>query len=166
MEPTGTDHADSCLQLDLTGLGLEANICYGLAVTKRLFGPSVRLPIRPRIVCVARRGICGKQALMRIRNYGNSTSSVVVLHGGPAASGDVAPVAQGLSDLFTVIEPWQRGSGAETLSVAHHVEDLHSVIMGLDCASPPALVGHSWGAMLALCYAATHPSKPGAIAWR
>lgn len=100
---------------------------------------------------------------MRIRKYGNSIHSVVVLHGGPAASGDVAPVAQGLSNLFTVIEPWQRGSGAETLSVARHVEDLHSVIMGLDCASPPALVGHSWGAMLALCYAATHPSKAGPI---
>jgi pimeloyl-ACP methyl ester carboxylesterase len=100
---------------------------------------------------------------MRIRKYGNSVRTVVALHGGPAASGDAAPIAQGLSDLFTAIEPWQRGSGGETLTVARHVEDLHCLIMELDSASPPALVGHSWGAMLALCYAAAHPNKAGPI---
>jgi pimeloyl-ACP methyl ester carboxylesterase len=100
---------------------------------------------------------------MQIRKYGNSAQSVVVLHGGPAMSGDVAPIAQGLSDLFTAIEPWQRGSGAEPLTVARHVEDLHSVIVGLASAAPPALVGHSWGAMLALCYAAAYPDEAGPI---
>src|SRR5581483_9183731 len=101
--------------------------------------------------------------LMRIRKYGNSVPAVVVLHGGPAAWGDVAPVAQGLSDLFTAVEPWQRGSGEETLTVSGHVEDLHSQITGLNGASPPALVGHSWGEMLALCYAAAHPHAAGPI---
>ena len=100
---------------------------------------------------------------MRTRKYGSSVQSVVVLHGGPAASGDVAAIARGLSDSFTAIEPWQRGSGAATLTVARHVEDLHSLIVGLDSAAPPALVGHSWGAMLALCYAAAHPNKAGPI---
>ena len=100
---------------------------------------------------------------MRVRKYGNSVHSVVVLHGGPAAVGDAAAIALGLSDLFTAIEPWQRGSGEETLTVARHVEDLHSLIMGLDAAAPPALVGHSWGAMLALCYAAAHPNTVGPI---
>ena len=100
---------------------------------------------------------------MRIRKYGNSAHSVVVLHGGPAASGDAAPIAQGLSDSFRAIESWQRGSGEGTLTVARHVEDLHSLITGLDSDLPPALVGHSWGAMLALCYAAAHPSKAGPI---
>ena len=98
-----------------------------------------------------------------MRKYGSSAHSVVVLHGGPAASGDVAAVALGLSDLFAVIEPWQRGSGEERLTVARHVEDLHSVIMGLNSTSPPAVVGHSWGAMLALCYAAKHPKNAGPI---
>src|SRR5687768_3033103 len=100
---------------------------------------------------------------MQVRKYGNSDRLVVVLHGGPAATGDVAPIAKGLSDSFTALEPWQRGSGEETLSVARHVEDLHSLMMGLDLVSPPALVGHSWGAMLALCYAAAHPNKAGPI---
>ena len=100
---------------------------------------------------------------VRVRKYGKSAHSVVVLHGGPAASGDAAAVAQGLSDSFTAIEPWQRGSGEETLTVARHVEDLHSLIVGLDCASPPAIVGHSWGAMLALCYATAHANEAGPI---
>jgi pimeloyl-ACP methyl ester carboxylesterase len=100
---------------------------------------------------------------MRIRQYGNKKESVVVLHGGPAATGDVAAVAQGLSDRFTAIEPWQRGSGNEPLTVARHVEDLHDLIKGMDPPVPPALVGHSWGAMLALCYAAAHPNLAGPI---
>jgi pimeloyl-ACP methyl ester carboxylesterase len=29
--------------------------------------------------------------------------------------------------------------------------------------TPPALVGHSWGAMLALCYAAAHPREAGPV---
>jgi pimeloyl-ACP methyl ester carboxylesterase len=78
-------------------------------------------------------------------------------------SGDVAPIAQGLSDLFTAIEPWQRGSAAEPLTVARHVEDLHTLIVGLVSDAPPALVGHSWGAMLALCYAAAYPDEAGPI---
>jgi pimeloyl-ACP methyl ester carboxylesterase len=100
---------------------------------------------------------------MRTRKYGSSQHTVVVLHGGPAAVGDVAPVAEALSDTFTAIEPWQRGSGGETLTVARHVEDLRSLIAGLDSVSRPALVGHSWGAMLALCFAATHPESAGPI---
>jgi pimeloyl-ACP methyl ester carboxylesterase len=88
---------------------------------------------------------------------------VVVLHGGPAAVGDAAPIARGLSDSFTAIEPWQRGSGEEPLTVARHVEDLRALITGLNSASPPALVGHSWGAMLALCYGASYPNEAGPI---
>jgi pimeloyl-ACP methyl ester carboxylesterase len=100
---------------------------------------------------------------MRFRKYGNSGPLVVVLHGGPAAVGDGAPIAQGLSDSFTAIEPWQRGSGEHPLTVARHIEDLHTFLGELDADSPPALVGHSWGAMLALCYASSHPKHTGPV---
>ncbi len=100
---------------------------------------------------------------MRVREYGESGPRVVVLHGGPAAVGDVAPVAVGLSDSFRVVEPWQRGSGEERLTVARHVEDLSTLISDYCDDAHPALVGHSWGAMLALCYAAAHPIKIGPI---
>jgi pimeloyl-ACP methyl ester carboxylesterase len=74
----------------------------------------------------------------------------------------MARVARGLADAFRVLEPLQRGSGPERLTVARHVADLHEVVRG--CESRPALVGHSWGAMLALAYAAAHPDRASAVA--
>ncbi len=100
---------------------------------------------------------------MFVRHYGDSGSPVLVLHGGPAAVGDVAPVAKGLSGSFHAVEPWQRGSGGSSLSVARHVADLHELAVDLNGDSPVAIVGHSSGAMLALCYAAEHPRKAGPI---
>ena len=94
---------------------------------------------------------------LRLRTHGSSGPTVIVLHGGPGAVGDAAPMARALADSFRVIEPWQRGSGAESLTVAGHVEDLHELIQARCADSPLAIVGHSWGAMLALAYAAAHP---------
>lgn len=102
---------------------------------------------------------------MHIRGHGKSGPLVIVLHGGPAAAGEAAPIARGLADSFRVLEPWQRGSGDEPLTVARHVEDLHELVeehVGGHGARP-ALVGESWGAMLALAYAAAHPAEVGPI---
>jgi pimeloyl-ACP methyl ester carboxylesterase len=106
---------------------------------------------------------------MRVRKHGTAGPLVIVLHGGPAAAGEAAPVARGLADSFRVLEPWQRGSGEEPLTVARHVEDLHALVAGLALESGgqegvrPALVGESWGAMLALAYAAAYPDEVGPI---
>jgi pimeloyl-ACP methyl ester carboxylesterase len=62
-----------------------------------------------------------------------------------------------------VLEPFQQGSGAEPLTVARHVEDLHDLIQTKCAATRPALVGSSWGAMLALAYAASHPDRVGPL---
>jgi len=75
----------------------------------------------------------------------------------------MAPVARGLQDHFRVLEPFQRGSGGEPLTVARHVEDLHELVGSLRANSKPALVGSSWGAMLALAYAAEHPDAAAAL---
>jgi pimeloyl-ACP methyl ester carboxylesterase len=99
----------------------------------------------------------------RIRFYGNGGPPVIVLHGGPGGSGGSASVAQGLSGEFQVIEPWQRPSGEKPLSVAVHVADLHQLICSRCRRRRPALVGESWGAMLALAYAAQHPDDIGPI---
>jgi len=99
----------------------------------------------------------------RIRTYGTSGPLVVVLHGGPGAAGYMAPVARGLADSFRVIEPLQRGSGSEPLTVARHVADLHELVESRCGAARPALVGSSWGAMLALAYAAAHPGSAGPL---
>jgi len=106
---------------------------------------------------------CAKLLAMFVRRYGQAGALVLVLHGGPAAVGDVAPIAQELSKFFRAVEPWQRGSGSVPLTVARHVADLHELATDLGGDSPLAIVGHSWGAMLALCYAAEYPSNAGPI---
>jgi len=55
---------------------------------------------------------------MLVRRYGKMGALVLVLHGGPAAVGEVAPIARELSASFRVVEPWQRGSGSVPLTVA------------------------------------------------
>lgn len=101
---------------------------------------------------------------LTVRRYGTTGPFVFVLHGGPGAPGHMAPVARGLSDVFQVLEPWQRGSGCEPLSVARHVEDLHDLVTTWCRGARPGLVGSSWGAMLALAYAAAHPGATGPLA--
>ena len=91
-----------------------------------------------------------------VRRYGESGPLLIVLHGGPAHQDRLG----GLADSFKVLAPFQRGSGAEPLSVALHVADLFRLIQELGAEEHPALVGHSWGAMLALAYAG---ARPGAV---
>jgi pimeloyl-ACP methyl ester carboxylesterase len=102
---------------------------------------------------------------LHTRSYGSSGPLVIVLHGGPGARGEAAPIARGLADSFRVLEPWQRGSGEEPLSVDRHIADLHGLIESRGPADrpAPALVGESWGAMLALAYAAAYPASAGPI---
>jgi pimeloyl-ACP methyl ester carboxylesterase len=103
-------------------------------------------------------------ASMHVREYGAAGPCVIVLHGGPGAAGSMARVARELADMFRVVEPFQRESGGERLTVARHVADLHEVMSFYANDRPPALLGSSWGAMLALAYAAAaHPDATGPL---
>ena len=107
-------------------------------------------------------------SMLRCRRHGERGPLVVVIHGGPGAAGYMAPVARELSNEFRVIEPLQRGSRDGPLTVARHVEDLRDVLLHEARGERPALVGSSWGAMLALAFAAGHPGLAGArvlIGW-
>lgn len=96
--------------------------------------------------------------ILETRTYGEVGSPVaVVLHGGPGAPGYMAPVGRELGEGFRVLEPLQRPSGGEPLSVALHVADLHETLGAHDALGAP-LIGSSWGAMLALAYAVEHAS--------
>jgi pimeloyl-ACP methyl ester carboxylesterase len=99
---------------------------------------------------------------LRVRRWGEAGPVVIVVHGGPAAVGGAAGLAEGLSGRFRVLEPWQRGSGPEPLTVARHVADLQAIVETLP--GRPAIVGESWGAMLALAYGVAHPLGAAAIA--
>jgi len=103
--------------------------------------------------------------LLQTRRYGQwGRPTVLVLHGGPGAVGYMAPVARRLSGDFDVLEPFQRrGDRDVPLTVAQHISDLHAVIKAYCSGGSPFLVGHSWGAMLALAYAAEHGENAEAI---
>jgi pimeloyl-ACP methyl ester carboxylesterase len=98
-----------------------------------------------------------------VRTYGDDGPPVFVLHGGPGAPGHMAPVARALSDRFRVFEPLQRRADDRPLTVARHVADLHEAIHLHSPGTRPALVGASWGAMLAMAYAAAHPESAGPV---
>jgi len=100
---------------------------------------------------------------MRVRTYGNSGPLVIVLHGGPGAAGHMAPVARGLAESLRILEPFQRGSSAIPLTVARHIEDLRELVESCGEGTRPALVGSSWGAMLALAFAAGYPDLAGPL---
>ena len=104
----------------------------------------------------------GRQTI-KVRQYGEKGAFVLLLHGGPATPGYMKPVAEELAKQFRVIEPFQRGSGPEPLTVARHVQDVQAVIAAYCDREKPLLVGHSWGAMLALAWAAEHPDTPKAL---
>ena len=98
-----------------------------------------------------------------VREYGPGVETVIALHGGPAAAGDLAPLARELGRRWHVLEPFQRGSGGQPLSVATHVRDLDDLVRERCGGRRPFLLGHSWGAMLALAYAAEHPAVPAGL---
>lgn len=97
------------------------------------------------------------------RHYGEAGPWVVAVHGGPGAPGHMAPIARRLAARYRVLEPLQRRSGAESLSVAVHVSDMESAIRANCGSTRPAVVGSSWGAMLALCHAAANPHSTGPL---
>jgi pimeloyl-ACP methyl ester carboxylesterase len=97
--------------------------------------------------------------LIEVREYGEGDSTVVVLHGGPGAPGSAASLARELASGFRVLEPLQRRRGTEALTVERHCDDL--AVVAPDRA---ALVGWSWGAMLALSYASRYPARASAVA--
>lgn len=87
-----------------------------------------------------------------LRTYGQVPYTVVLLHGGPGVSGEMAPVAQELSGKFGVLEPLQTRD-----SVDGQVEELKLALE--EMAAPPVhLAGYSWGAWLGLLLAARHPT--------
>jgi pimeloyl-ACP methyl ester carboxylesterase len=91
---------------------------------------------------------------IEVRRHGTAGPLAAVLHGGPGAPGSAGSLARALAEGFRVLEPLQRRRDDRPLTVARHVADLERVL-----PEPTALVGWSWGAMLALSFAARHPSR-------
>lgn len=99
-----------------------------------------------------------KHEPIKVRRHGTTGPVVTVLHGGPGAPGCAVGLAKALAPFFVVNEPLQRRSGEFPLTVESHIRDLAQITPG-----NAILIGHSWGAMLTLSFAATHPDRVSKI---
>jgi pimeloyl-ACP methyl ester carboxylesterase len=86
------------------------------------------------------------------RKYGSPPYGTAVIHGGPGAAGEMAPVARALSLSCGVLEPMQTKT-----SVLGQVVELHE-LFSRHANVPVTLAGYSWGAWLSVIYAAEQPS--------
>lgn len=87
--------------------------------------------------------------------------AVVLVHGGPGLWDMFGGLAAALADRHTVWRWDQRGCGRSApggpYTVERFVADLDAVVAA--AGAPVALLGHSWGAQLALRYALDHPDR-------
>ena len=88
-----------------------------------------------------------------VKKHGKSPYRVVLVHGGPGAPGELTLLADELSTLTSILEPFQTKLTIEALvgeldeQISRHAE------------IPVTLVGHSWGAWLSFLYTAGYPDK-------
>lgn len=87
-----------------------------------------------------------------VRMHGGSPFRTAVVHGGPGAGGEMAPVARYLAHRRGVLEPIQTA-----LSLEGQVEELRGVLQSYG-DSPMVLIGFSWGAWLSFMLTARHPA--------
>ncbi len=85
------------------------------------------------------------------RSYGNPPHTIALLHGGPGAPGEMAPVARELSAMTGVLEPLQTRD-----TIDGQVEELREVLAS-SASLPVIIAGYSWGAWLGLLFTVRHP---------
>lgn len=90
--------------------------------------------------------------MMNLRKHGKAPFSIVVVHGGPGAGGEMAPVARELASDWGVLEPIQTAT-----SLKGQVEELRTVLEKYG-DFPVTLIGFSWGAWLSFIVSANYPS--------
>ncbi|MGD2147666.1 MAG: alpha/beta hydrolase [Anaerolineae bacterium] len=89
---------------------------------------------------------------MSMRTYGEPPFRVAVIHGGPGAGGEMAPVARQLAPRRGILEPIQTATSLEG-----QVEELCTTLDERGHA-PVTLIGFSWGAWLSFIVAARYPT--------
>jgi pimeloyl-ACP methyl ester carboxylesterase len=86
------------------------------------------------------------------RTWGKAPYTVAVIHGGPGAGGEMAPVAREISRSYGVIEPFQTEH-----TLIGQVTELKKVLADRGDL-PVTLIGHSWGAILGFIATAKNPA--------
>jgi len=87
-----------------------------------------------------------------LRTYGKTPFSTVVIHGGPGAPGEMAPVAREIASHRGVLEPLQTAASLEG-----QIRELKTVLEK-NGDLPVTLIGFSWGAWLSFISSARYPA--------
>ncbi|MBS4016084.1 MAG: alpha/beta hydrolase [Candidatus Latescibacteria bacterium] len=90
--------------------------------------------------------------MKNLRKYGEPPYSVVAVHGGPGARGELAPVAKKIALKYGVLEALQDAN-----TISGQVQELLRVVKK-HATKPVILIGHSWGAWLSYIFTARYPS--------
>jgi pimeloyl-ACP methyl ester carboxylesterase len=90
--------------------------------------------------------------MKKFRIYGNAPYTVAVIHGGPGAAGEMAPVAREISPSHGVIEPFQT-----EVTLTGQITELKNILENQGNL-PVILIGHSWGALLSFIVTAYYPA--------
>ncbi len=99
----------------------------------------------------------GSFLINSIRKYGTTPYTIAVIHGGPGAAGEMAPVARELSAMCGTLEPLQTVN-----SIEGQIQELHTILKEHGDI-PLTLIGHSWGAWLVFMFAARYPDFVGKL---
>lgn len=91
--------------------------------------------------------------MKNLRRYGKAPFRVAVIHGGPGAAGEMAPVARELATERGVLEPLQTAATLEG-----QLAELNTVL-ARNAGKPVTLIGFSWGAWLSFNFAARYPTR-------
>jgi proline iminopeptidase len=108
--------------------------------------------------------------VVRSQRTHSARPDVVLLHGGPGSNMNaVWPDLEPLATERTILMYDQRGSGRselvndpDLLTAEHHVRDLEAIRLHFGLENM-ILAGHSWGAGLAVLYAAEYPQHIGRL---
>jgi pimeloyl-ACP methyl ester carboxylesterase len=90
--------------------------------------------------------------MKNLRIYGKAPFNVAVIHGGPGAAGEMAPVARELASTWGVLEPLQTAT-----SLGGQIEELKAALER-NGDLPRTLIGFSWGAWLSFILTANYPA--------
>ena len=90
--------------------------------------------------------------MKNLRTYGKAPFNVAVIHGGPGAAGEMAPVARELASNWGVLEPLQTAASLEG-----QIEELKPALEK-NGELPVTLIGFSWGAWLSFIFASNYPA--------
>jgi pimeloyl-ACP methyl ester carboxylesterase len=84
--------------------------------------------------------------------HGSKPYNIVAVHGGPGAQGDLSNLAEELSKISGVLEPYQTYNSIEA-----QILELKSQIE-THAEGKITLIGHSWGAWLSYIFSARYPA--------